>query len=145
MAIEPCLAEMVTMEQRGFIGGRSMIANPVDVDEALMLAVASNNSALGLFYDFKAAFPSVEHLILLLYFKALGWPPWVCRIISCLYARNFCHISLGGAMHMGFVVTRGIRQGCPLSPLFVAFFRSQFYVASNVRSPTRFDVHMPMT
>ena len=67
--------------------------------------------------DFEAAFPSVEHDSLHGYFAYLGWPPWLLQFIKCLYRGNLCQISIGGCLHAGF---RGIRQGCPLSPLLFA-------------------------
>ena len=120
MAIEPTVEQLVTEDQRGFLGGRSMIANLVDVDEAMHLYAASSSDAVALFYDFAAAFPSIAHLLLFLYFAAMDWPLWIRNIILGLYFRNACIISLGGALHPGFAITRGIRQGCPLSPLLFA-------------------------
>ena len=38
VAIEPILGQLVTMEQRGFISGRSMLPNILDVEEAMALA-----------------------------------------------------------------------------------------------------------
>ena len=40
--------------------------------------------------------------------------------IRILYQGNSCDISMGPVAFFGFCVTRGIRQGCPLSPLLFA-------------------------
>ena len=53
-------------------------------------------------------------------FRAAGWPAWLLRYLEVLYHNNSCKIALAGAFFDGFVATRGIRQGCPLSPLFLA-------------------------
>ena len=120
LAIEPVLAILVTLDQKGFIGGRSMLSNILDVEEALGLAAVARCGALAVFYDFAAAFPSIEHALLFAYFSALEWPPWLMRIIRIFYNNNWCDSSMGPAAFLGFCITRGIRQGCPLSPLLFA-------------------------
>ena len=42
------------------------------------------------------------------------------RLIRILYQGNSCDISMGPVAFFGFSITRGIRQGCPLSPLLFA-------------------------
>ena len=84
IAIEPTLAALITRDQRGFIGGRSMMANLIDIDEAIASEACLASEAIGLFYDFKAAFPSVEHELLHAYFIALGWPTWLCTFVENL-------------------------------------------------------------
>ena len=49
-----------------------------------------------MFYDFAAAFPSVEHEFMQEVFRALGWPAWLLNFVSVLYANNRCQIVLGG-------------------------------------------------
>ena len=120
LAIEPTLGALITEDQRGFIGGRSMLANLVDIDEATVTYSLGSSDVIALFYDFAAAFPSVEHRLLHDYFAALGWPDWLRRMVLNLYHNNFCHISMGDSVFVGFGITRGIRQGCPLSPLLFA-------------------------
>ena len=78
LAIEPVLANLITLDQKGFIGGRSMLSNILDVEEALGLAAVARCGALAVFYDFAAAFPSIEHALLFAYFSALEWPPGSC-------------------------------------------------------------------
>ena len=42
------------------------------------------------------------------------------RIVTILYQDNNCNIAMNNAIFVGFGITRGIRQGCPLSPLLFA-------------------------
>ena len=97
-----------------------MLANLADVDEAMIQRAAEGQGAYAIFFDFAAAFPSVEHALFREFFKSLGWPAWLRNFVGSLYRNNHCFINLGGSRHAGFDITRGIRQGCPLSPLLFA-------------------------
>jgi len=119
-AIEPILAKNISILQRGFIGGRDMLDNLFDVEEAMIIAASTGEGATALFFDFAAAFPSVEHEVMFEYFSALGWPSWLRNMVWNLYTNYSCLIVLGSKIHAGFDITRGIRQGCPLSPLLFA-------------------------
>ena len=58
---EPVFAEWVSECQRGFLPGRSLLSNVVDVDcEAMTVSLKYAGGAIVLF-DFKAAFPSISH------------------------------------------------------------------------------------
>ena len=59
--IEPIVAPGISRAQRGFLQGRSMLANVVDVDEAMLQAALSERDPAAVFFDFEAAFPSVDH------------------------------------------------------------------------------------
>ena len=58
-----------------------MLDNLFDVEEAMIVAAATGEGAAALFYDFAAAFPSVEHEVLFEYFSALGWPSWLRNMV----------------------------------------------------------------
>eukprot|EP00959_Pyramimonas_sp_CCMP1952_P040268 841905-Pyramimonas_sp.AAC.1 len=63
-----------------------------------------------LFFDFAAAFPSIEHSTLFAIFRWLRWPSWLINFLTCLCSRNECYMALGGSRHAGFRLDRGIRQ-----------------------------------
>ena len=72
--IEPFVGQRVTTLQRGFIGGRSMLANLVDIDEAMAYSTCVSDKGAAMFYDFAAAFPSEEHGFMMAVVRRLGWP-----------------------------------------------------------------------
>ena len=51
---------------------------------------------------------------------ARGWPTWCTCFVQALYWNNHCNIVISGAKFGGFLLTAGVRQGCPLSPLLFA-------------------------
>ena len=118
--IEPIVGPRIMEVQRGFVGGRSMIANLLDVDCAMISGAFESDDAAALFFDFAAASPSVEQDFMMRVFEKLGWPRWLLNVVSVLYEFNICVIVMGGMRHDGFAITRGVRQGCPLSPLLFA-------------------------
>ena len=120
LRIEPLLEAAVSRWQQGFLAGRSLLKNVVDVDAAMREVALGCDEPAAVFYDFQAAFPSLSHEFLLRMLGGLGLPLTVCRFVECLYWGHGCRLSAGGQLHEGFSIRAGIRQGCPLSPLLFA-------------------------
>ena len=89
-----------------------MLGNIIDVDEAMLYTAAADEDGMGFFFDFAAAFPSIEQEFFLRFFRSLGWPGWLMNFILTLYRNNRCQMQICGVRHEGFQLTRGIRQGC---------------------------------
>ena len=120
LRIEPILDGHVSESQRGFVGGRSMLANVVDIEESMQVTAWTQETGAAIFFDFAAAFPSVCHSFLREVLESVGIPQHILRFIDVLYHDNRCVIAVGGGRYQGFAQTAGIRQGCPLSPLLFA-------------------------
>ena len=97
-----------------------MNANILDMELQSLLYSLTHKKAYMIFFDFKAAFPSVEHDYLLRVLEAIGLGPAILRACAHLYHNNLQRVLLRGKTSKGFLITRGIRQGCPLSPLLFA-------------------------
>ena len=50
-------------------------------------------------------------------FRWLDFPAEVLHFLEALYFANSCDLLWEGVLYPGFTATRGVRQGCPLSPL----------------------------
>ena len=85
-----------------------------------MRAMLEHEDAALLLFDFQAAFPSVSQAFIRLTLRHLGVPDCALAMVDSLYDRTGCWISLRGHHLPGFMMTSGIRQGCPLSPLLYA-------------------------
>ena len=112
--------------QRGFLGGRSILANVLDVDfESMRISLKVKQGAIVLF-DFAAAFPSISNTYMFTMLGNLGIPTKVINLIKALYSQVRCYMTLGGEKQEGFDQLVGIRQGCPLSPLIFAIVADVF-------------------
>ena len=73
--LEPILNRWVSDMQRGFLTGRSMLANIVEVDyHAMKISLMHDRGALVLF-DFEAAFPSVSQEFMWEMLTHIGFAP----------------------------------------------------------------------
>ena len=118
--IEPLLEKAISQQQQGFLCGRSLLRNVVEVDAEMRVVTMECQEPAAVFFDFQAAFPSVGHTFLRAALSAAGVPASVRRLVDCLYWGHACRLSVGGCHHEGFAIKSGIRQGCPLSPLLFA-------------------------
>ena len=86
---EPILANFISLEQQGFLKGRQMLGNVIDIDyEAMTVSLKCEKGAV-MFFDFKAAFPSVSHDFLKNSLAFLGLPPSALTFIDSLYDHNY--------------------------------------------------------
>ena len=118
--VEPILEKWISENQRGFLPGRNMLANVVDVEHRAHEIALKHSKGAVFLMDFKAAFPSLCHRYMHRVLEALGVPKHLRNMVSMLYHEHRCRIIFGGGCHEGFDIKAGIRQGCPLSPLLFA-------------------------
>ena len=78
--------------QRGFLTGRPMLRNVMEIDwSAQKVSLMSRSGAVVLF-DFRAAFPSLSHAYLHAALRALGLPIHLLNFIQNLYDCHKCNI-----------------------------------------------------
>jgi len=120
IAWEPLLNSFICKAQQGFLRGRQMINNVIDIDYDSMRVSLKCRRGMLVLFDFKAAFPSIAHSFMKTSLSAIGLPEHVLSFIEALYDRNYCNISFRGQIFDGFDMLCGVRQGCPISPLLFA-------------------------
>ena len=104
--------------QRGFIRGRCMLQNVVDVEtKALIFARNRDNSSALFFFDFAAAFPSIARAFIWIALIAIGFPRNVVAGIRALYKNNLHFVRTSSGLKFVFVAESGVMQGSPLSSL----------------------------
>ena len=102
--------------QRGFVGGRSLTDNIIEIEgyaQSYVIAEATDPAIL--LFDIKAAFPSLAHQWLFVMLGRMRVPRFITNAIKALYRDGFAEIVLAGSRWDRFPVRSGIRQGCPAS------------------------------
>jgi hypothetical protein len=84
LRVEPLLAQAISPMQRGFLPGRSMLQNVVEVDGEMRAASLLAERPGAVFFDFAAAFPSLAHDYMLDVLESLQLPLQFRRFVSNL-------------------------------------------------------------
>ncbi len=106
--LDPCLPEIISEDQTGFIRGRQL---------------SSNIRRLLKYYFFKRpekAFDRVKWNYLFTILERFGFGPLFTSWIRLLYTAPVASVRTNFLCSQYFPLTRGTCQGCPLSPLLFA-------------------------
>ena len=114
------LAEWILPRQQGFLRGRSILTNLLQLDTASMITSLSQPDGACVLLDFASAFPSISQEFLFATLKHIGLPQNALNLLASLYDNSFCEVKQGSTSAPGFLLEAGVRQGCPLSPLLYA-------------------------
>ena len=98
-----------------------MASNVLKIDLHMKLAAARNQpAAYAVFFDFKAAFPSISHNYMWAAFSHMGISHEWIHALRSLYVENRQTLRFGNFCSnedASFLARTGVRQGCPISPL----------------------------
>ena len=104
--------------QNGFRSGRSTVDNVAILTQAIHQCIGKRKSKLfALFVDFKTAFDLVNRRLLIDILRRQGIPDYLIESIKRMY--NDTSYIIEGEK---FRSHRGLKQGCPLSPLLFALY-----------------------
>ena len=115
--IESKLSSLIHSDQTGFIKGRFIGQNVRLLNDIMEYTEAKNLPGILLFIDFRKAFDTIEWNFLHKCIELYNFGPNIRKWISILYNNVESGVMNAGFMTNYFKVSRGVRQGCPLSPL----------------------------
>jgi hypothetical protein len=119
--ITPKVDLLVDTAQQGFIKGRLMSKHLHDLNSEFYSAWSSDEDYFILFTDNAKAFDSIYHDFILEVLKKQSFPDWFVSTVKSLLSNVSVRPTLAPATSIG--VGRGVKQGCPLSPiLFVLIY-----------------------
>jgi hypothetical protein len=133
---EGLIAPIVDENQRGFLPGRSMLQNVVDIEHAAMLTALAREDGAMILFDFTAAFPSISRQFLRQAAARAGLPANALQVVESFYYRTTSRVMIQGCLYDEINITAGIRQGRPLSPLSFALATDSLMKVLRGRHPT---------
>ena len=128
---EPYLPKLIHSDQTGFVKDRYIGQNIRLLSDLMVYTDVKNISGILLFIDFEKAFDSVERKFIMNRLELFNFGPSIRKWFSILYNNVETAVMNTGYMTNYFQVSRGVRQGCLLSPLL--FILSVELLASKIR------------
>ena len=126
---------IVSKDQSSYIPGRDISNNIRIIDDIVEYLRLKNKPGLLLAIDFSKAFDSISRKFMKTAFQKFGFGEDFIRWVDILLNNTRSKIIYNGWISEAFMVERGIRQGCPFSPL--AFIIGIEYLAIKIRSNQR--------
>ena len=118
--VESFLPKLVNSDQTGFVNGRYIGQNIRLLSDIMEYLDAKKTSGLFLFVDFEKAFDTLEWNFIAKTLEVFNFGPNFTRWFSVVYNNVQSAVMNGGFLTNYFKISRGVRQGCPLSPsLFI--------------------------
>jgi ribonuclease HI len=115
--LTPALDALIDPSQKMFITGRHMTDLVTDINETYYKAVREEKEEYILFLDTRKAFDSIHHDYLLEIISHVGLPTWAVNIITSMLHQVRVSPVLANDASLLIWIRRGVKQGCPLSPL----------------------------
>ena len=111
------IGSLVSTDQAGFIKGRNISALLRELADIIMCEKYRKSRGIILAIDFRKAFDTISKRFMLDTFKFFGFGQNFMRWIEVLLNERTAVVKNGGYLSREFNLERGIRQGCPISPL----------------------------
>ena len=115
--LKPVMESIVHRDQTCGVVGRSIFSNLQLIRDTLDMIDKTNESGILVTLDQEKAFDRVDHSFLMCTLVKFGFGPSFCKWVSLFYNNVFSRIIVNGNLSAPVFLERGVRQGCPLSPL----------------------------
>ena len=116
-AITPACQSFLDPSQKGFVAGRQSEEHILALNQAYYTALTRKQQHYILFLDTKKAFDSIHHEFILAVLDVLAMPQWFCFVVAGLLHSVQVFPVLASDTGVSIPILRGVKQGCPLSPL----------------------------
>jgi ribonuclease HI len=103
--------------QKGFIQGRVGSDNVTGLTELFYSHMEAKKQVHILQIDTRKAFDSIDHEYILTVLDVIGYPGWLIRVVLFLLTNVFAIPVVAAHTSVMIPIHRGVKQGCPLSPL----------------------------
>ncbi len=117
LRLQTVIKTIIAPDETGYIKGRYIGENLKMVIDLIDFLKIKNNPGMLLQLDFEKVFDSVSWNFLHETLKKFGFGDTFRKWIKILYNNSECCVTNNGYHSNFFSITRGIRQGCPISAL----------------------------
>ena len=116
LRLKQIIPSLISPNQGGFISGRQISDNILMVQEAIHSSSKRGEPGMGIKLDLANAFDRLRHSFILMVLKKFGFPPvFINQVQACIKSPWIAPL-INGRPSEFFKASRGVRQGCPLSP-----------------------------
>ena len=116
-AIMPAVLELIDPAQKGFLNGRSGVDHVSDINNFFYEGVENNLVRFLFLLDTAKAFDSIDHDWIFHILKRVCFPDWILRFVRGMLTNVSVAPCFGKSTCVWIDIERGVKQGCPLSPL----------------------------
>jgi len=132
-AIMPAVLELVDPAQKGFLNGRSGADHIYDINSYFYEGVENNLDRYLFLLDTAKAFDSIDHDWIFHILKRVRFPDWFLRFVRGMLTNVSVAPCFGKSTSVWIDIERGVKQGCPLSPLlFIIAYDPLLYSLSRI-------------
>lgn len=114
------VGKLVDSQQTGFLAGRDILDNLLSFKLAQELALTRKQSHIFLKLDFAKAYDRVDHGFLSEVMRTMKFDGHLIMLVKGLVENTHSKVHFNGLFTSEILLNRGVRQGCPLSPLLFA-------------------------
>jgi len=114
------LPQLIPENQGGFVKGRMIWDNIILVQEAIHSSQKNGDKGMAVKLDLANAFDRVSHSFLYQVMRRFGFAPEFISWVKACISQPWIAPLINGRAGPFFKASRGLRQGCPLSPLLYA-------------------------
>jgi ribonuclease HI/exonuclease III len=138
-AMMPAVSELVEPCQKGFLWGKNGLDHTLAINEYFFEGVKKKIQRLCFFLDTAKAFDSIDHDWALHVLAKAGFPPWVISFVKGSLHDVRVSPCFGKELVDWIDIRRGVKQGCPLSPLiFIIAYDPLLFSLSKLPYISRF-------
>ena len=131
--IMPAVSALVDPAQKGFLTGQNGHEHTLRINEFFFEGVKQNTQRLCFFLDTAKAFDSIDHTWALRVLAKAGFPPWLTAFVKGSLSNVKVSPCFGRSLVDWIDISRGVKQGCPLSPLiFILAYDPLLHALSKV-------------
>ena len=123
IALKRFCRKIINNDQTGFLKNRTIGENITIIDSIIKYASTKQIPGLLLFIDFEKAFDSIEWPFIERTLKHFNFEASSVTWFKLFYSNISSCIQNNGWSYEFYSLSRGVRQGCPLSPISLFFAR----------------------